>query len=306
MIQIFRRISSLLIIIWLAATVSFFALRILPGDAIEAQLRQNAASPLVIEQRRNEQGLDSPVWIQYVRYMLGLFHGDLGYSLIDGQPVSEMIAAQFFPTFTLAITAIVLASVSGISAGILTVLATNLHLSSALNLIVNLSLSMPIYWTGTVAILIFSIYLRLLPSTGAGLFNQLILPASVLGFQSTGTIARVVKSSLIEVVASDFVRTARAKGLTNPLIVRQHILRVGLLPIITAITIQFGFLMSGTVITESLFVRPGLGRLLLDRTLQQDYPVVQGIVVLTAVVYSILNMLTDVTYRLLDPRIVMA
>jgi len=306
MIFVFRRLVSLLIVLWLTATMAFFALRVLPGDAIEAQLIQTGASSAIIEQRRSQQGLNDPMLLQYGRYLIKLIQGDLGYSLARGESVSEMIRARLIPTVTLGLAAIIVASVWGLLMGIVTAIATSNRLSLVCDVLINLSLSTPIYWTGTLAILFFSAQLRLLPAVGAGSLSQLILPASVLGFHSAGAIAGVVKANIREVMVADFVRTARAKGLPEYLIIRRHILRIGLLPTVSVITIQLGFLLSGTVITESLFVRPGIGQLLWEGTRQQDYPVVQGIVVLTAIIYTVLNILADLVYQYIDPRIAVA
>jgi peptide/nickel transport system permease protein len=303
MIVIVQRLFSFFWVIWLVATITFFALRILPGDAIQAQLLQSGVSEVVIEERRSQQGFNDPIWLQYSRYIFQLMRGDLGYSLLDGQSVNEMITAQLLPTITLGITGIFIAVALGIPLGIFTAIDIGYGLRRVCNLFITLSLSIPIYWTGTLAILVFSAQLRLLPAFGAGSLSQLILPASVLGFYSAGAIARVIQTSINEVSSADFVRTAYAKGLPRRLVVRRHILRAALLPTITVIMIQIGFLLGGAVITESLFVRPGIGRLLLDRTLKQDYPVVQGIVVLAAIVYTLLNNLADLLYRLIDPRL---
>jgi peptide/nickel transport system permease protein len=303
MIAILQHVFSFFLVIWLVATITFFALRVLPGDAIQTQLLQSGVSEVVIEERRSQQGFNDSIWLQYSRYIFQLMRGDLGYSLLDGQSVNEMITAQLLPTTTLGIAGIFIAVVLGIPLGIFTAIDIGYGLRSVCNLFITLSLSVPIYWTGTLAILVFSAQLRLLPAFGAGSLGQLILPASVLGFNSAGAIARVIQASINEVSSADFVRTAYAKGLPQHLIVRRHILRASLLPTITVIMIQAGFLLGGAVITESLFVRPGIGRLLLDRTLKQDYPVVQGIVVLAAIVYTLLNNLAELLYRLIDPRL---
>jgi peptide/nickel transport system permease protein len=302
-IFIFRGLVSFTFTIWIAATVAFFLLRVLPGDALQTQLMQSGASLKIIEERRSEQGLNDSLILQYCRYLINLAQGNLGYSLLDGQAVSEMIAAQFIPTLWLALSAITIAVGFGLTIGILAVIDPHSPLATFCNFFISLSLSMPIYWTGTLAIFICSGYLQLLPSTGSAGWEQLILPASVLGFHTAGVIARIVRLSIREVITSDFIRTAKAKGLPASLIVRRHILRAGLIPIISVVTLQTGFLLSGTVITESLFVRPGIGRLMLDRTLQQDYPVVQGIIVLVAIIFAFLNMLSNFLARLFDPRI---
>lgn len=303
MITVFHRLISLFSVIWLTVTITFFALRVIPGDAIQSQLLQSGVSEAVINQRRSEQGLDDPIWLQYWRYLFQLMQGDLGYSLLDGQSVNELLGTQLAPTFILALSAIMVATVLGLLLGILSTIEMGYQLSALSNVLLTLSLSMPVYWTSTVAILIFSVQFRVLPAVGAESVNHLVLPASVLGFHSAGAIGRVVRANIREILPADFVRTAHAKGLPYRLIVRRHILRVALLPASSVIMIQLGFLMSGTVITESIFVRPGLGRLLLNRTLQQDYPVVQGIVVLAAITYIVLNTIADWLNQMIDPRV---
>lgn len=298
-----RSIISALITIWLAATLAFFTMRLLPGNALEAQLAQSGASHLVIQERMAKQGLSDSIGIQYLRFLGNLVQGNLGYSLLHGQPVAQMILDRLEPTFVLAISALIVAIGSGLLLGILITFDTRWGISTFARLLTTLSLSMPVYWSGTLGIMMFSGIFNLLPSSGAGGFSHLILPAGILGVHIGGTIAQMMASNLISIKRKDFVRTARAKGLPEMLIVRRHILRVGLLPTISVITLQAGFLMSGTVIVESLFVRPGIGRLLFDSTLQQDYPVVQGIVTISAVIYVLLNTLSDSFYHIFDPRV---
>jgi ABC-type dipeptide/oligopeptide/nickel transport system permease component len=298
-----QRGVMMLAVIWLAATLAFIALRIIPGDAITSQLAQSGVSEDAIQERRAEQGLDAPIVVQYGRYLRGLIHGDFGNSLLSGQPVAQMIAQQFAPTVMLAGAALVFATILGIGLGCVSALDMGLGTTIAARVLVNLSLSMPLYWTGTVAIYIFSVWLGLLPSAGGARLSQLVLPVAVLGFHTSGAIARVTHANLREVRSAEFVRAAHAKGLPARSIALRHILRVGLIPVVTVIALQAGFLLGGTVITESLFVRPGIGRLLLEATLQQDYPVVQGIVILAALGYALINTSADLLYRLLDPRV---
>jgi peptide/nickel transport system permease protein len=300
---LFRQFWVFALTIWLAVTLAFFTLRLLPGDAIQAQLSQNGVSDVIIEQRRALYGLTDPPAVQYVRYLFNLIQGNLGYSLVDGQPVTEMILRQIPPTFSLAIGAIAVGIALGLTLGIIAAISSKHWIVTGAQFLMSLSLSMPIYWTGTLAIFLFSTQLGLLPSTGSGRISQLIMPVAVLGFQAAGSIGRLTETSVRSSANADFVVFARAKGVTERIILWRHILRVGLLPTITAILLQIGFLLSGTVITENLFVRPGLGRLLLDRVLQQDYPAVQGIVVLFAVIYASLNLFGDLIYPLLDPRV---
>jgi ABC-type dipeptide/oligopeptide/nickel transport system permease component len=290
---VWRQTLSAVLVIWLAATLSFLALRILPADAIAVQLLDSGASAEVIEQRRVLLGLNDSLLAQYLRFISGILCGDLGYSLLNGDPVTQTIAQRLSPTITLAAGAWLLAVLWGISAGVWAGLP--LRGAGLTRAVISLSLSMPIYWTGTLAIYAASAF-----SLAA---IQPALPILVLGFHAAGAIARVLQSQVRDVWQNDYVRTAHAKGLPQRIVVGRHVLRVALLPIINIIALQAGFLLTGTVVTESLFARPGIGRLLVERTLGQDYPVVQGIVVLAALLYTLLNLLADVAHHLLDPRL---
>ena len=303
MIAVLHRIGLIFLVIWLAVTLAFFALRVLPGDAIQAQLVQSGVDEETVDQRRAELGLTDPIGVQYIRFLAGILRGDFGYSLLSREPVSDMIARSLPPTVTLAFGALTLASILGIAAGVLSALRLGWGISFLARLLTNLSISTPIYYTGTLAIYVFSVLLGWLPSAGAGDFHHLILPVSILGFHTAGAIARVTQINMRDVLDAEFIRVARAKGLHERSVILKHALRAAILPVVQVIALQAGFLLSGAVITESLFVRPGLGRLLLDATLQQDYPLVQGIVVLSALVYAALNMLADVMRSLLDPRV---
>ncbi len=287
-----RQLASAVMVIWLAATLAFFALRVLPGDALEAQLLDSGASAEVIEQRRVQLGLNIPLIEQYGRFIGGLLRGDLGYSLLNGEPVTETILVRLAPTVTLAVNALVVATISGIGLGVSAGLGTEIAKN-----VISLSLSMPIYWTGTLVIYAASA----LSIAGEG--SETILPVAVLGFHAAGAIAWVLQGQVSEVARADYVRTARAKGLHEHIVIGRHVLRVALLPVVSVIALQAGFLLTGTVITESLFARPGIGRLLVERTLGQDYPVVQGIVVLAAVAYTLVNTAADGVQRALDPRL---
>jgi len=297
-----RRLGWGILVMWLAATLAFFALRVLPSDAITVQMLDSGASQAAVDALRAELGLTDPLPAQYGRFLTGLLRGDLGVSLLSGQPVSELIALNLGPTVTLTLSALAVAVVVGLGLGLLAGAAGPPLLASLARLVVDLALSTPIYWTGTLAIYLFTVQLALLPSGGSGRLSQLILPSAVLGFHTAGAIARVVAQEVRQQRQADFVRVARSKGLTERRILFVHVLRASAVPVVTVITLQAGFLLSGVVVTETLFVRQGLGRLLLDSTLRQDYPVVQGVVVLSAVVYTLLNTLTDLAYGLLDPR----
>lgn len=296
-----ERALSALLVLWLAATLIFFALRVLPGDALAAQLAQGGATTAQIDAARAQLGLDDHLLAQYGRFLGGLLRGSLGVSLSSGRPVEDMIAERLWPTIELALLAVLLAALGGLALGVLS--AADRWAGRMARLLVGLALGVPIYWTATLAVVLFAVTLGWLPSSGTGSWRQLVLPVSVLAFHTLGAIARLTQISVREVRAMLFVRTAHGKGLPAGLVLRRHVLRVALPPAVTVIALQTGFLLGGAVIIESVFVRPGIGRLLLDSTLRQDYPVVQGVVVLTATAYVALNTLADIVHRLLDPRL---
>jgi peptide/nickel transport system permease protein len=302
-LSLIRPLISTLLVIWLAATLAFLALRVLPGDAIDIQLTESGASASTTAERRAAAGLDQPLLAQYAGFLAGLLRGNLGVSLLDGRSVTQIILDQLAPTLELAVTALAAALSFGLLIGCAAVVPMGWGISTGARLLIGLALSIPIYWTGTIAVFIFTAQLDLLPAGGAGRLSQLILPTAVLGFHSAGAIAQTVQSSMLETLKAEFVRTARAKGLRVRTVILRHVLRASLLPALTVISVQAGFLLGGVVITEMLFSRPGLGRLLLDATLRQNYPVVQGIVVWSAAVYALINGAADLLYRVFDPRV---
>lgn len=297
------RLLTTLLTLWATVTLAFFALHIVPGDAITSQLLAGGASQADIAARRAALGLDRPVWEQYGSYMLGLARGEMGVSLISQQPVSRLIAGQFGATAALASAALALAVLLGIILGMLEALYFPRWPGQIAHITNLLALSTPIYWSGTLAIFLFSSRLGLLPATGSRSLMHLILPAGVLGFHVAGSIARVTRTSLRATLEADFIRTAFAKGLRARYIFGVHALREGFPPILSMIALQTGFLLGGTVITEMLFVRQGVGQLLHHAVLDQDYPVVLGVVVLAAAVYSLTGAAADLLHGLLDPRI---
>lgn len=297
-----RRLGGALVVAWLALTLAFVALRWLPGDALDATMVRAGWSGDAIAVRRAVLGLDDPIWQQYADYLTGIARGDWGESLISGQPVREIVAQNIAPTAVLAASALLVAVVLGLTLGIVAGTAPQRMVRRAAEMLAALALATPVYWTATLAIYLFTVALDILPGVGGTGPRYVILPALVLGFHTAGSIAQVTTGSLRDTADADFVRTARAKGLP-PLDVLDHLLRVGLLPVIAVIALQLGFLIGGTVITETIFVRRGLGRVMLDAITDRDYPVVQGLVVLAALAISTVNALADVVYALVDPRV---
>ncbi|MCL4247681.1 MAG: ABC transporter permease [Anaerolineae bacterium] len=297
-----RRALAAVFTLWLAATLVFFALRLLPGDGLLTQLIESGASPATIAERRAALGLDQPAFIQYTHFLGSLITGDLGVSLLTGQPVAELIAQQLGATAELALASLSVAVAAGLALGTVAALGSRVirRLADAL---LAFALSAPVYWTGTLAIFIFTARLGLLPSGGAGRLSQLVLPALVLGLQLAGGIGRVTQASFSETKIQPHVQTAHTKGLRSSTVLLRHIARPALPAIIGQIGIQAAFLLGGAVVTESIFSRPGIGRLLLDATLRQDYPIVQGIIIWAAAVVVIVNLLVDFAIALADPRV---
>lgn len=297
-----RQVLSVLLTIWFAVTLTFFVLRILPGDAISGQLAQAGATPAEISERRAELGLDQPLFGQYIDYLTNLTQGEMGNSLSSGLPVSLLIRQQFMPSFTLAGITMLVAMIAGFLLGI-GASEDSLLVSKICQFIVTLSVSTPVYWTGTLLLVIFAVKLRWFPISGDGGLASLVLPVSLLSFHISGAIARIVQVNISEIKHSTYVLVAHSKGLAPHSILYRHVLRVALLPVIGIVALQYGFLLSGTVITETLFSRPGLGSLLLSATRDQDYPLVQGMVVLSATIYIIINLCAEILQKLADPRL---
>lgn len=298
-----HRFAGLLLTLWAAATLTFVGGRLVPGDPVAAALSDTNVSPDVLALRREALGLDRPLYVQYGRYLAGLLRGDMGVSWYGGEPVTLAIAQQFPATLALATSAMSLAVVFGLSLGIVSATRHERVLGIVSNTLAGLSLSTPLIISGPLLIYVFAIQLDWLPATGQQNLASLVLPALALGLSGSGAIARITSASLREVQTFSFVLVAHAKGLSARRVLNRHTLPVALMPILTVIALQFGFLLGGAVVTESLFARPGLGGLLVDAVLRKDLPIVQGVVLLSALVYSLLSFTTDVVHAWLDPRI---
>jgi ABC-type dipeptide/oligopeptide/nickel transport system permease component len=298
-----RRFLGLVLTLWAAATLTFVAVRLVPGDPVAAALSDTNAAPDVIARRRAALGLDQPPPVQYARFLGGLVRGDLGVTWYGGEPVTLAIRQQLPATLALAASAMVVAIVLGFGMGGLSATFRGRLPGMVMSALAGLSLATPVIISGPLLIYLFAIRLDWLPATGQGRLDNLILPAMVLGISASGGIARVVDAGLREALAQPFATTARAKGLTPRKVLNRHALPVALVPVLTVIALQFGFLLGGAVVTESLFARQGIGRLLVGAVLRKDLPLVQGVVLLSAFVYSGLNFLTDLAHAWLDPRV---
>lgn len=298
-----KRLLASIPVLWGVTTLVFLAIHLLPGDPAELMLAESGGSAESIAYLRTQLGLDDPLYVQYGRFLLNTLRGDLGRSIFTNRPVVQTILEQLPSTIELALAAMLVAIVLGTGLGILAALNHNSWLDNVCMAIAVAGVSVPIFWSGLLLILLFSSTLHWLPATGQGGLKHLLLPAVVLGFASSGTIARLVRSSLLEVLYKEYITIARAKGLSERLIFYRHALKNALIPVITVVGLQFGFLLGGAVVTETVFSRQGIGRLIVDAILWKDFPLIQGGVLLAAVTYTLVNLLVDISYAFADPRI---
>jgi len=282
--------------------IVFLMVRLAPGDPA-LRLAGEFATEATIERIRERFGLDRPTHEQFGIFIVNLAQGDLGRSTRTNRLVTADLR-QFFPnTVELALAAIVIAFVIGIPAGIVAAIRQNTWADLVVMLGALIGVSMPVFWFGLLAILYFSVQLGWFPVAGRGTWQHLVLPAFSLGIGSMAIIARMTRSSMLEVLSQDYIRTARAKGVMSNSVVLKHAFRNAMVPVITVGGLQFGTLMAGAVLTESVFTWPGIGRLLVDSILARDYPVVQGAVLLIATSFIFINILVDALYAVIDPRI---
>jgi ABC-type dipeptide/oligopeptide/nickel transport system permease component len=287
----------------LVTVLVFLMLHLIPGDPAEIYLGDNRSTPELLAQVRAEMGLDRPLHVQYLSYMGGVLQGDFGRSLNTNRPVLEEIVGRLPATLELTLAAMVIGTVLGVGLGIVSALFHNTWIDSAAMALALLGVSMPIFWMSLLLIFVFSVWLNWFPAIGEGGIERLVLPAFALGLISSSTLARLVRSSMLDVLSQDFVRTARAKGLQERLVVLRHALKNALIPTITVLGLQFGQLLGGTVITETIFARRGLGRLYIESILNKDFTTVQALTLFLATAYVLINLLVDVAYAAVDPRI---
>jgi peptide/nickel transport system permease protein len=297
-----RRAVAAIPTLWGVATVVFLMARLLPGDPARV-IAGVLASPTDVERIRHQMGLDQPLWIQYLDFMGSLLHLNLGTSAHTDAPVLEEIGSRLPYTIELAVIALVIAVTVGILAGIVAAVRRNTALDLIISGLSVFGVSMPVYWLGLMMIILFAIELHLFPAAGADEPTSIVMPAVTLALFSVGLIARMTRSSMLEVLGQDYVRTARAKGAPFRRVVFRHALRNALLPVMTVIGLQFGALLGGAVVTETVFAWPGVGRLLVDSIFFRDYPVVQGLVLMFGTTFVLINLLVDVLYAYVDPRI---
>jgi ABC-type dipeptide/oligopeptide/nickel transport system permease component len=297
-----RRLLLTVPVVLGVATLVFSLIHLVPGDPAQAMIGESA-SPADLAELRARIGLDRPLIVQYGRFLRGLVLGDLGTSLRTNQPVAEAIAERMPATFELGVAAMVLAIVLAVPLGIVAAVRAGTLVDHAATTLALVGISMPNFWLGPILAIIFSVTLGWLPVSGRGTPAHLVLPAVTLAAPLSAVLARMTRASVIEELREPYILAARARGVSRVRAVLQHAFRNSLIPIVTVLGLQFGAVLTGAVITETIFAWPGVGRLLIQSIGFRDYPLVQGCILLIAVTYVTVNLFTDLIYGLLDPRI---
>jgi peptide/nickel transport system permease protein len=306
-----RRLLGLIFVMWAVATIVFIILRLVPGDPVQILVGVGVVDPNAVQELRDELGLNRPLIVQYLDWMAGLARGDLGTSIRRQRPVTEIVAKRLPPTAELALISFVIGVIISLPAGI----AAARHRGKAVDLVVTslslIGISTPSYVLGLLGVYILSINLGVLPSGGYVSFSEsplqnlkfMVMPALTLGLLTAGKLVRILRRNLVDEMSEDYVRTARAKGLREQAVFYGHVLRNAVMPYITLAGIEIGIMLSGEVIVENIFAIPGLGRLIVTNIYERDYPVVQGAVFVVTAVYVIVNLVVDLLYAWLDPKI---
>jgi ABC-type dipeptide/oligopeptide/nickel transport system permease component len=299
-----KRLLMLVPVLFGVATLTFILMYVVPGDPVRA-LAGERYDEETLARMRTELGLDRPLVVQYAAFLGRLARFDLGRSFVTRRPVAEAIRERFPKTLELALSAMALAIVGGIVIGTIAAWGRHPVISRILMTGSLVGVSMPVFWLGLLLIYLFAIKLRVLPPSGygGGSIRNLILPAFTLSFASMATIARVTRSGMLDALGEDYVRTARAKGLGERVVLGKHVLRNALIPVITIAGADFGSYLSGSVLTESIFGWPGLGRFVVQAILKRDFPVIQGAVLFMAVLFILVNLAVDLSYGAIDPRV---
>jgi peptide/nickel transport system permease protein len=306
-----RRTIGAIIVLWAVATLVFFMLRIVPGDPIGAMLF-DAGDAAAVEALRHKLGLDAPIYVQYFKWFWLVFQGDLGNSIYgSGIPVAQAIAEALPRTLSLASLGFIIALAIAVPAGLIAATRRNTMIDNVVSFGAFLGLSMPEFWLGILLIIVFAAGLKWLPAIGYaplsdGLWpwlSHLILPAIAVGTTFSAIIARNIRSGMLEVLKTDYIRVARAKGLTRSVLILRHAFPNALIPVITVVGIAFALLMAGAVVVENVFAIKGLGRLLIQSILNRDYPMVQGAVLVVSAIFVLSNLVVDLLYIVIDPRI---
>lgn len=298
-----RRLAQSALVLLGVSILVFSMMYALPGDPVLTMLGEEVVSAEVVENAREQLKLNDPLVVQYGRFITNAVRGDLGRSWRSHEPVTEIIADQFPATLQLTVAGLGLAIVFGGILGLIAAIRPYSLVDNVSMFVALIGVSMPSFWLGLLLIFLFSLHLNWIPATGYGGIERLILPAVTLGLQASAIIARLVRASMLEVLRDEYITTARAKGITERLVVGRHALRNALIPVVTVIGLQFGGLLGGAVIIETIFARQGIGRVAVTAITGKDFPLVQGIVLFAAVIYVLSNLAIDILYAWLDPRI---
>src|SRR5579875_722658 len=296
------RLMYILPVIWLVVTLVFLLIHIVPGDPVEQMLGEGARTQ-DIAALRHAYGLDVPIGTQYLHYWRGVLHGDLGRSLRLNDSVTHLVLTRYPYTLELTVAALIVALLLSIPAGIAAALHRGRARDNAIGVVSLLGLSFPGFALGPILILLVSIKLGWLPVSGAGGWDHLVLPAITMGSALAAILTRMVRTSMLEELGQDYIRTARAKGLSENAVVYRHALRNAMIPVLTLIGLQFGALLAGAIVTETIFSWPGIGRLTVSAISNRDYPLLQGCILAVGLTYVLVNLATDVLYVVINPRI---
>ncbi len=297
------RIISFLLVVLGSLILVFAIFYLLPGDPVLSMIDPTYATAEMIQNLRVQLGLDQPFYIQFWHYLSGILRGDFGVSMLNSEPVLPKILAHFPATLMLTLTSTLIAAVIGVTLGVLSAVHRNGWIDVLARIIGLFGISMPTFWSGILLILIFSIQLGWFPAMGSDGWQTLVLPSIALGIVGAGFIIRMVRTSMLEVIHEPFITTLRAKGISERVIMYRHALRNALIPVVTVVGMQLGEMLAGTVVIETVFSRQGIGRILADAIMGRDIPVVQGVVFFTAIVYVLINLIVDLSYAYIDPRI---
>jgi peptide/nickel transport system permease protein len=305
-----RRFAGMLVTMFIISTLVFIVTNVVPGSPAALILGEDR-TPEQVEALNRELGLDRPVVVRYFLWLGDLARGDFGTSYYNDNDVATVIAARLEPTLILTLTSAILAVAIGVPLGVIAAVRRGTRLDYASMVVALIGAAMPNFWLALLLILLFSLYWSLLPAAGyvsllddpADTWRYLVLPAITLGASHAGVIARMSRANLLEVMGSDYLRTARAKGLSERAVIRRHALQNSLIPTVGVIGVALALMIGGSVVTESVFAIPGIGRLLIESVLRRDFPMIQGVIIVIALLVALVNLLVDIIYAMLDPRI---
>jgi peptide/nickel transport system permease protein len=301
-IFLIRRLFQIIPVLVGVSLIVFLIMQMVPGDPAVLVAGEGATDQKV-QEIRHDLGLDQPLYVQYFHYVENIAHGDFGQSIRTGRPVLDEILARLPITMELAFWSIIITIVIGVIAGIIAATRQNTFGDVGVMIASLIGVSLPNFWLGIILILYFSVKLQWFPVAGWGSFSHVVLPAITLGTGGAAIVARMTRASMLEVIRQDYIRTARAKGVHERFIIYKHALKNALIPVVTVVGLQFGALLGGTVLTESVFAINGVGRLIVDAIRMRDLPIVQGTILFVSVLFVIVNLLVDISYRLLNKRV---